>query len=1252
MLPEIGSITSFAQQRMWFMVQLVPGNPFYNVPVAYRLQGPLDLPALGQALHEIVTRHQALRTRFVAVNGAARQIVDPPSAVLSDVEDVASLAEARRIAEQEALRSFDLATGPLLRARLLRVDAENHVLLITMHHIVTDHLSLRIFADELGTLYQAFTAEQPAPLQPLPIQYVDYARWQRSWMSGPVLEQQLHYWREQLADLPHALQLPTDRPRPPAPSYAAGDLSFQVPAHVVQKLRALGRRRGATLFVALLAAFDMLLARYAATTDVAVGVPIAGRTGEEVEGLIGFFVNTLVLRVDCSGDPTFAEVLRQVRETWLDAYDHQDLPFERLVEELQPQRDLSRNPFVQIGFQVLPGAERIPQLSGLQTSVFGGRDATTRLDLEMNCTESDDGLSCYLVYAAELFDAATMQRFADHFVRLLEQVVHDPGLSLSRLELLTPAERDRQLVAWNDTDAPLAHRCVVAAFEAHAAATPHAPAVTGGGRSLDYGELNARANRLAHRLRALGAGPETLVGLWAERGTDAVIGVLGIVKVGAAYLPLDPTYPADRLEYILADSACSLLVVQKGLVPPAVGDAQVIDLDSDADPAEDPGAPGIAVHEDNLAYVIYTSGSTGQPKGVAVTHRGLANMAAQATGFGIGPGSRVLQYASLCFDASVLEMWFTWFAGAELVIATGLIGDELGEELAASAITHALLVPSVLGTVPHRALPHLQTLFIGAEAATPELVNRWAPGRRLVNLYGPTEGTVNVTAQLCPDHVSATPPIGTPIANTQVYLLDAGLAPVPVGVPGEIYAAGAGLTRGYTGKPALTATRLVANPYGPPGSRLYRTGDLGRYLPDGSIEFLGRSDNQVKLNGLRIELGEVESVLAAHPHVRQSAVTVCEGPSGQRRLVAYIVPERADDDEHAEAHLRDCRQEFDKRHREGLPWPPHEHTSALAQRILAHQPARVLEIGCGEGLLLRQLLAEDRRYTATDFAIAAVDRLRFAPDLVGRENLTVAVREASDFTGLADRSFDTVVLDSVVGHFPNTAHLEKVLTGAMALVDDDGLLALGDLAAPDTADPDELAVALDYFTSHLARSPRVADVEVIAAGSQRYHVLLRTRAGADTAAAPVPEGMATDPLRRRQERTYVAELRRHARERLPDYMIPSSFTVMDGLPLSPSGKIDQRALPDPEPVMATVSEAPRSPRQKFLCELFAEALGRDVVGVDDNFFELGGHSLLAIRLVNQIRAAMGVRLSLRELFLWPTPAGLAEHFDAANGGQA
>jgi amino acid adenylation domain-containing protein len=897
--------TSYAQDGLWFLDQLEPGSAAYNVPVALRLHGPLEIEALEQSLSDIVRRHEVLRTSFAAVDGHPIPVVAPARSLPLHAVDLTQLpptereAEALRLATQEAQRPFDLARGPLLRTTLLRLDEQEHVLLLTMHHIVVDEWSRIVLYRELSTLYAGYAGGKRRPLPDLPIQYTDFAGWQRAHLQGEALETHLAYWRQRLGGAPPVLDLPTARPRPAVLGSSGERMAFTLPPRLDEPLRAIGREQGATLYMTLLAAFQTLLARYSGQEDIVIGSPIAGRTRRELEGLIGYFVNMLPLRADLSGDPTFREALGRVRDVCLEAYAHQDLPFEQLVEALQPERDPSRTPLFQAVFQLERAAEEALDLAGVTIRPLAVDTGTARFDLTLALTESEQGLRGELHYRRELFEEGWIQRLLEHFQMLLEGIVADPDRRLSELPLLSAAERHQLLVGWNDTavDFP-GERCLHELFEAQAARTPDAVAVVFEGQELSYGELNGRANQVAHYLQNLGVGPEVLVGLYLERSLGLVVGLLGIMKAGGAYVPLDASYPEARVAFMLEDTQAGVVVTQERLLGrlPA-GGARVVCLDRDwaliaKERAEN--LKGEATAE-NLAYVIYTSGSTGQPKGVAVEHRNaVAFLDWATTAFDSRERAGVLASSSICFDPSILELFLPLSTGGTAILAENVL--QLPDLPAAGRVTLVDTVPSAMvellrvGGLP----PSVRTVTLGGEPLPGPLVQEiYQPGmvQRILNLYGPTETTLYCTTAEVAEGTCTSPPAGRPIANTQIYILDRFLQPVPTGLPGELYIGGAGLARGYHNRPELTAQTFIPNPFSTePGARLYRTGDQARYLPDGNIEFLGRLDDQVKIRGFRVEPGEIAATLGQHPSVREAVVVVREDEPGDKRLVAYLAP--------------------------------------------------------------------------------------------------------------------------------------------------------------------------------------------------------------------------------------------------------------------------------------------------------------------------------------------------------------------------
>ena len=894
---------SFPQQRLWFLDHLMPGNAFYNEQVVLPIRFALNVGALERTINEIIRRHEVLRTRFVVDAGQPMQIVEPGLDLPLPVIDLRGLPEqerqmgAQQIAAQEVRKPFDLASGPLLRTTLLQLADVEYILLLTIHHIASDGWSMQIVAREMTTVYAAFASGRPSPLAELPIQYADFAVWQRQWLQGPVLKKLLSYWKERLEDLP-TLQLPTDRPRPPIPSFQGAQHAFALSSVLTHALKELSQQRRVTLFMTVLAAFAVLLHLYTDQDDIVIGSPIANRNrAKELEGLIGFFVNTLILRLDVSDDPTFLQLLDRVREVTLGAQEHQDMPFEKLVEELQPERDLSRNPLCQVAFQLfnVPGATFV--IADPTTYSWQSANGTSKFDLRVDLGETPNGLAGLIEYSTDLFTADTVARMTGHFRTLLEAVAAEPGRRISEVQMLTSAERRQLLIEWNTTEAAFPDdRCLHQIVEAHARKQPEAVAAVFGTQQLTYGELNRRANHLAGHLQSLGVGPETLVGLCMHRSLEMLVGFLGTLKAGGAYVPLDPAYPPERLQFMLEDAQVRVLLTQQRLnaalpensavrVPIDGAWEQIAEHDG-ADVASDVGSH-------NVAYVIYTSGSTGRPKGVLIEHRGLLNLAqAQVDLFQLDSASRVLQFSSLSFDASIFEIVMAWYSGVTLYLGTReslLPGPSLAQFLHEHAISIVTLPPSALVAMPNVPLPALTTIAVAGEACPPELVATWAPGRRFFNLYGPTEATIWSTYAACAAG-GPKPPIGRPIANTQVYVLDRYQHPVPIGIPGELYVSGVGVAREYLKRPELTAGQFVPNPFRQePGARFYKTGDLVRYLPDGNLEFLGRTDYQVKIRGFRIEMGEIEAMLARDPAVGNAVVLQREDGSGDKYLAAYVV---------------------------------------------------------------------------------------------------------------------------------------------------------------------------------------------------------------------------------------------------------------------------------------------------------------------------------------------------------------------------
>ncbi|MCO1578421.1 amino acid adenylation domain-containing protein [Crossiella sp. SN42] len=1043
-IPRDGELPpSSAQRRMWFLDQLEPGSAEYLVPLVLRLHGPLDLPAFAGALDDVVARHEILRTRYPAPAGEPIQVIDPPASLDAHPIDLTALPYQEAVAQAETLvhadtaRPFALDREIPFRALLIRIRPEEHLIALTAHHIAVDAWSIDVLTRDLGRYYESRTAGATPPPDPA-IQYADFAAWQTHWSTGPDPERHLAYWRDRLAHLPQ-LELPADHPRPSTRDSRGDLLTIEVPADTTAAVDALARTHGTTPFMVLLAAFQLLLARHTGSPDVAVGTPVAGRTRAETEDLLGAFLNTVVLRESLDGVPSFAALLGQVRGHVVDAFAHQDLPFERLVDELQPGRDLSRNPLFQVMFE-LQQAQRTPlRLPGLTVERVQTPWHTAKFDLTLSLGRRADGsLTGLFEYATALFDRSTIDRMAGHYLRLLHHAVTRPELPLDALAMLTEPERAQLLHEWNPPAAPETAACVPALFEQRVAAHPDAEAVTFGPDRLSYAELNTRANRLAHHLRDRGVGPEKIVAVCLDRGLDAVISLLAVLKAGGAYVPVDPDHPADRLAFMLED-ATAHLVIATGDRPVAT-DRPVVRLDREAEaiaqcPAHNPEPLATPAH---LAYMIFTSGSTGRPKGVLIEHGSYAHHCRIiAREYDIRPTDRVVLLSALTFDVAMDQIAATLLVGATIVVADPLFWSpaELPDRIHEHGITIMEITPAYYREVLRGLRPGdprlrgLRLMNVGSDVVTVDDARRWAgtglPGRFLCN-YGPTEATVTCLLHPIGDlpagaRAEAALPIGRPVPGTRAYVVDRHGDPVPVGVPGELLLGGVRLARGYHRRPGLTAEKFVPDPFGvEPGARLYRTGDLVRYLADGTIEFLGRIDQQVKLRGFRIELGEIEAVLAQHPAVRAAVVLAREVRPGDRRLVAYLVPQD--------------------------------------------------------------------------------------------------------------------------------------------------------------------------------RTPEITD------------------------------------------------LRAFAGERLPEYMVPGLWTFLPELPLTPSKKVDRKALPQPEidrPDLEIPYQAPRTPTEDIVAGIWGEVLGLDRIGVEDDVFALGAHSLLATRVLARLNAVFGIDLPLRRLFEATTVATVA-----------
>ncbi|MDB6100268.1 MAG: Non-ribosomal peptide synthetase component [Gammaproteobacteria bacterium] len=895
---------SFAQERLWVLDRLEPENPLYNVCHSVRVPAALDPTVLEQTLNEIARRHQALRTTFRWTGDEPVQVIAPSLSVPLVVTDLTSLpsdqreATARQLGLDDVNQPFNLAAGPLIRARLFKLGDTDHVLLVCTHHIVSDGWSMGVLWQELAIIYEAYAAARPSPLPDLTVQYADYAVWQRQVLSDRVLEQQLSYWTEQLEGA-GVLDLPTDRPRPPEQTFRGARLSVLISQEQVKQLEALGRKEGATLFMTLLATFSVLLSRYSGQQDIVLGSPIAGRTNADVERLIGLFVNTILLRTDLSGDPSFRGLLARVREAAMGAYAHQDVPFEKLVAELKPERDLSRNPLFQV-MLILQNMPAVAQtLTCVRTVAFLMPVVSAKFDLTVIAAQAADGLRVAFEYSTDLFDQSTVERMAQHFKCLLQGVVDNPSAAISELPLLTRAERQQILIDWNSTRAPYPGACLHGLVAAQARRTPERVAVVCGAERLSYADLESRSNQLAHYLRKLGVDRETLVGLCLERSPDLLVGLLGILKAGGAYVPLDPTYPPDRMQFILDDAQAPVLITQQRLIaslPKANARTIVLDAVWFEIAAESTEALASNFGSDSLAYVLYTSGSTGKPKGVQIEHRNVVNfLAAMQKCPGLTREDSLLAVTTLSFDIAGLELYLPLITGAKLVLASreeAADGNRLLALLNQFQISMLQATPTTWRMLLDSGWSGTSTLkaLCGGEALPADLASQLLPRcGELWNMYGPTETTIWSSVFRVGPGLAGTVPIGRPISNTTMYVLDAKCHPVPVGVAGELYIGGHGVARGYLRRPELSAEKFLADPFRP-GERLYRTGDRAKFLQDGNIQFLGRTDFQVKVRGFRIELGEIESALTEHPAIRQAVVVAREDRPGDTRLAAYLVP--------------------------------------------------------------------------------------------------------------------------------------------------------------------------------------------------------------------------------------------------------------------------------------------------------------------------------------------------------------------------
>jgi amino acid adenylation domain-containing protein/FkbM family methyltransferase len=1334
---------SFAQQRLWFLNQLEPESAAYNESRAYRLSGVLDVAALQIALDQVVTRHEVLRTNFVSVDGNPTQViagtgsVELPLIDLSAGPESGREAEARRLLLENVRQPFDLSRDLMLRVMLLRLDEQEHVLLVVKHHIASDGWSSGIFWPELADLYRSVVSGRPCELSDLPIQYADFAVWQRNRLQGEFLDAQLSYWKKQL-DGVEPLQLPTDRRRSATSTSPGARRSSTLPKGLSDGLKALSRQQGATLFMTLLAAFQTLLNRYTGQSDIAVGTPIAGRTRLEVEKLIGFFVNTLVLRTDCSNDPTFRELLGRVKQKAVDAYAHQEVPFEKLVEELQPERNIGGSPLLQVTFQLHNTPQTSIDLPGLTLSPIEVASGTAKFDLYLSMRDDADGLKATLDYRTDLCDAATIDRMLGHLQVLLEGIVADPDRPISALPLLTEPERHQLLVEWNDTkrDYPK-DKCIHELFEEQAEKTPDAIAVVFEGQQLTYRELNNRANQLAHYLQNLGIGPEVRVGICVEQSMEMIAGLLGILKAGAAYVPLDPSYPQERLAFMLEDAQVRVLLTQQKFLS-SIGHQSVVCLDRDWQEIVQESTENSTqfVSQQNLAYVIYTSGSTGKPKGVAVEHRQLINyLVSIIERLDLTTQKSFATVSTLAADLGNTVIFSSLCTGAALhVMSQDRIADAdaMADYFSHHAIDCIKIVPSHLAALqsvprPERVLPR-QLLILGGEASDVEWVKRLAtlaPGCRIVNHYGPTETTVGVMTYAV--NIDSLPnglpqlPLGRPIANTQIYILDEKLIPVPIGVAGELYIGGQGLARGYLNRPELTAEKFIHNPFSAePGARLYKTGDRARYLADGNIEFLGRIDNQIKLRGYRIEPGEIEAALKQHPEVREAVVLDRPGTDGGKQLAAYLVvtPDRAptvDGKPRYRLPNGAAVAQLNKNETNYIYQEIFERQAYLRHGITIKDGDCIFDVGANIGLFTvfaNQIAKRPRTYSFEPNP-AVYEILKANAKLYGSE-----VRLFS--CGLSDKAKNTTFTFfpgfSLLSGFYADAQAEKEVvktfminqqkTGvsemtelveqADAILEErftpqsfnaelrtvSSVIEQADIESIDllkiNVEKSELDVLLGInerdwqkikqivlevdvqenlptIISLLERHgyEYVVEQDNLLEGTSLCYVyairpsegrrLIREQpAGTHVKALPVSDR----PL------ISAAEMRDFLATKLPEHMIPSALVFLDALPLTPNGKVDRQGLAvlgrDHDNLQETF-EAPRTPVEELLVQIWSDVLKLNKVGIRDNFFDLGGHSLLAMQVVSRIRDSFRIEFPLRRIFETPTIAGLAGWVEKAKG---
>ena len=1452
---------SFQQRRLWFLYELEPTSSAYNICSVFSLQGLLNVPALQQAFQQLQQRHESLRSTFVDIDGEPWQKIHPHPLTELVLEDWSkNITEPTQIIANitgaESSYTFDLQTGPLISARLFQLSPNQHILTLTLHHIIADAWSIGVILQEIALLYQLAISGEQITLPELRFQYADYALWQKEKSHNSHLENSLNYWEKQLAELP-VLQFPTDFSRPRLQTFRGDLVKFELSNHLTTAIRSLSQKEGTTLFMTLMAAFQVLLSRYTGQDDIPLGTSIANRPGMDAEKLIGFFVNMLVIRTNLADEPSFKTLLNRVKTTILNGFEHTEIPFETLVERLDLERDTSRNPLFQIAFTLLNAPKPEFSTGDLEVSILATQEAA-RFDLELFITESENSLNGVLSYNVDLFKRETVERFARHFCQLLENLISQPDTPVSRVPFLSTAELAVLAPSQPSQTFPV-QSCLHEIFTQQAKLRPQQIALKFGQESLTYSDLNHRANQLAHYLINAGVTPEARVGLWLSRSLDLIVAILAILKAGGVYVPFDPDYPSDRIAYMLEDSQVTVLLTHTQFetqIPPH--SAKIIFIDNcQTELAQAPTTdPEILVFPDNAAYIIYTSGSTGKPKGVVVSHRHVVRlMLATEKWFNFNAKDVWTLFHSCAFDFSVWEIWGAIFFGGHLVIVPYLVSrspEEFYNLLCDSKVTVLNQTPSAFrqliqaeSILCREAEIELRYVIFGGEALDLASLEPWFERHDdqfplLVNMYGITETTVHVTYR--PIYLKDVKQrlgslIGKPIPDLSLYILDRHCQPVPIGVVGEMYVGGAGVTRGYFNRPQLTAERMIPNPFNnSKPERLYKTGDLARFLDNGEIEYIGRNDHQVKVRGFRIELGEIEAVIKHHPEVRDALVIVREEAEEDVRIEAYIVPKNQIFD--SETLIREQTEEWqytfnDTYHLtetetnesfniigwnssyDNQPIPAEEMRQWLNNtltRIQALKPQRVLEIGCGTGMILLNIADQVESYWGTDFSQAAIIRLTNILQNRSWNHINLLTREATDFSEIPENYFDSIVINSVAQYFPSIEYLQQVITGALRILAPGGSLFIGDnrnlsllnyfhasvayFQANDNTDKEtfntqirriaktenELVIDPLFFVNLTEVFPDLTAVEIQLKAENsdneltkyRYDVVLdklgtsanqpikviwqdwetanlqledlkqqiikvgtigwcnipHSRLIKDVAICqwisennsentiaelkqvienidikkaidpadlyavaqeigcqvtisysltkpdyfdvcfypttegkrlapvmPISSKISTEsnqsywinPLKGRFAKSLISQLKEQVREKLPEYMRPSAFVMLDSFPMTPSGKLDRRALPIPERDLTISKQAfipATTSTEKKLSQIWIDVLGIDNIGITEDFFHLGGHSLLATKLVSRIREEFSLALPLRAVFEYSTIGGLADEIDS------